>query len=75
MNNKRFSSEVGHVEIALAALAAAICVIILVVGANRGSGVLVWIGGIGAALGMLAQFWYTHEAITGILGRLDELEK
>lgn len=75
MESKQIHSEVGHADIALAALAAAICVILLVVGANRGSGVLVWIGGIGTAVAMLAQFWFTHETINGILGRLDELEK
>ncbi|MEM7799177.1 MAG: hypothetical protein AAF633_08310 [Chloroflexota bacterium] len=66
--------EQGHASIALAALFSAICVILLVIGANSG-GILIWIGGIGAAVGILAQFWFTHEAITGILSRLDELEK
>lgn len=75
MDSKNSWLEKGHANIALAALGAAIAVLILVVGANRGSGVLVWIGGLGAAVGILAQFWFTHEAITGILGRLDELEK
>lgn len=69
------SSETGHVDILGAALLAAICAIILVIGANNASGVMVWIGGIGLAAGILGQFWFTHQAITGMLGRLDELEK
>lgn len=73
-NQKQTYSERGHAPIALAALFSAICVILLVVGANNG-GFLIWIGGIGAAVGILAQFWYTHEAITKVEGRLDELEK
>ena len=75
MEKRTESLERGHVDILLAALLAAVCAIILVVGANNGSGVTVWIGGIGLAAGILAQFWFTHSAITGILGRLDELEK
>ena len=70
-----FTSETGHADIALATLGAAICVILLVIGANRGSGVMVWIGGIGLAAGILAQFWFTHSTITKLEGRLDELEK
>ena len=75
MEKKKLISETGHVDILGAALLAAVCAILLVIGANNGSGVMVWIGGIGLAAGILGQFWFTHSAITGILGRLDEIEK
>lgn len=75
MKEKKITSETGHADIALSALGAAICAILLVWGANSASGALVWIGGIGLAIGILAQFWFTHSTITSIQGRLDELEK
>ncbi len=75
MEDKKITSETGHADMALSTLGAAICIILLVIGANSGSGVMVWIGGIGAAVGILAQFWFTHGAITKVEGRLDDLEK
>ena len=75
MEEKKITSETGHADILAAAFVAAVCAILLVIGANRDSSMMVWIGGIGLAAGILGQFWFTHSAITGILGRLDELEK
>ncbi|MFT5193309.1 MAG: hypothetical protein ACI9EW_000499 [Cellvibrionaceae bacterium] len=75
MEKRTTTSESGHVEILGAALLAAVCAIILVIGANNGSGIVVWIGGIGLAAGIMGQFWFTHEAIKELHARIDEVEK
>ena len=67
-------SEAGHVNILAVTALAAICVILLAVGAG-GNSALKWIGGIGAAVFLLVQFYFIHLEIGGILGRLDQLEE
>ena len=72
---KRISSEEGHVNILVATLLAAIGVIVLAWGAVGANSTFIWIGGIVAAVMVVAQFVMVHAEIGSLWAKIDELQK
>ena len=72
---KRLSSEEGHLNILTATVLAAIGLIVLTLGAVGGYSTLAWIGGITAAVLLVAQFFMVHAEFGSLWARIEELEK
>ncbi len=67
--------EAGHANILMVTLLASVCLIVLTLGALRGNSTLAYVGGIGAAIFLLAQFVLVHQEIGNLWRRIEELEK
>lgn len=72
---KHFSSEAGHANILGATILAAVGVVILAWGAVGSNSTFIWIGGIVAAVMLVAQFVLVHSEIATLWSHIDALEK
>ena len=69
------TSETGHVEILFSTVLASVLVVVMMLGLKNGNDTLAWVGGIGTALMLMAQFVFVHKEFGMLWAKIEELEK